>query len=449
MKKLLLLPVLLLSMFASKAQAPKIIYVNASAIGAGNGTSWTDAYVDFQAGVNGAAAGDSVFVAKGNYQPAISGTSFSMKEGVKIYGGFAGTEGSLSERNLPANLIAGDSSVLKGHDKRVIDNTSNNLTAAAVLDGFNISNGKAISGYGGGIYNISSSPTITNCTFLGNSAGNGGGIYNDNASPIITNCTFSGNTSGYYGGGIYSLSSSPIITNCTFVGNTSSNGGGIFSYQSSPILTNCIFVGNTAATGGGGGNGSGAVQTDASPIFTNCTFVSNRAQSGGAIYDELSSTLTNCIFWGNTATTGADILKYGNTTLDYSYTQNNLIAYGTGNITGSTDPFVNSSNPGGADGIYGTPDDGLHLNFAAGYFATGASPIDAGSNAAIPTGISTDIAGADRNQNSTVDMGAYEGISATQALPVTIMNFRGSLQKGIVTLQWESGLEAGFNHFEL
>ncbi len=57
-----------------------------------------------------------------------------------------------------------------------------------VLSGFTITGGN-----GGGMYNLSSSPTVTNCTFSGNTASSGGGMFNANSSPTVTNCTFSGN----------------------------------------------------------------------------------------------------------------------------------------------------------------------------------------------------------------------------------------------------------------
>ena len=52
------------------------------------------------------------------------------------------------------------------------------------------------------MYNVNSSPALTNCTFAGNSALYGGGMYNSaGSSPALSNCTFAGN-SAYYGGGM-------------------------------------------------------------------------------------------------------------------------------------------------------------------------------------------------------------------------------------------------------
>jgi hypothetical protein len=49
-----------------------------------------------------------------------------------------------------------------------------------------------------------SEPTVTNCTFTGNSARRyGGGTGNYQSSPTVTNCTFSGNLAVEWGGGMY------------------------------------------------------------------------------------------------------------------------------------------------------------------------------------------------------------------------------------------------------
>ncbi|MEO9022396.1 MAG: immunoglobulin domain-containing protein [Ginsengibacter sp.] len=255
-KKYILLSLFCCLFFVFSVQAQNTIYVNIAASGTNNGSSWVNAFTDFQAGVNSATDGDSVFVAGGTYQPA-SGQSFSMKEGVKIYGGFAGVEASLSERDLSA----GDTSILKGNGSRVIYNNNNGLTTAAVLDGFTIAG--YINDNGAGLYNLQSSPAIANCIFSNNIAGyNGGAIFNNLSSPVITNCIFSRN-GARLGGGIYNdNSSAAVIINCIFYGNNVLNGGGIFNENSSPIITNCIIYGNS------GGSGVANYNSSSTPVIT-------------------------------------------------------------------------------------------------------------------------------------------------------------------------------------
>jgi hypothetical protein len=134
---------------------------------------------------------------------------------------------------------------------------------SAVLDGFTITAGNANgpsdeeqNSKGGGIFNYTGSPTLSNCMFVGNAAGwDGGAIYNLYSNPILTNCTFQRNSASALsvgrGGGMYNYQSSPTLTNCTFTDNPATfEGGGMYNgVQSSPTVTNCILWGNTAPTG--------------------------------------------------------------------------------------------------------------------------------------------------------------------------------------------------------
>jgi hypothetical protein len=87
-----------------------------------------------------------------------------------------------------------------------------NLSASTVLDGFILTGGYANgysdiscngqyvkNGYGGGMYNRSSSPTLTNVTIAKNTADYGGGMYNDKSSPMLTNVTIANNTANNLG----------------------------------------------------------------------------------------------------------------------------------------------------------------------------------------------------------------------------------------------------------
>ncbi len=255
---------------------------------------------------------------------------------------------------------------------------------------------------GGGMYNESSSPTVTNCTFSGNSASNGGGggIFNEDSSPNITNCAFTGN-SAYNGGGMYNFYfSNPTITNCTFSRNSAnSSGGGMSNYDSSPTLTNCTFSGNSASDSGGG-----IYNEYKSPTITNCTFSSNSANIGGGMYNIGSnSTVVNCILWGNTAPNGPQIYndEASSPAVTFSDVQDGWA--GTGNINANP-LFIDADGP---DNIPGTEDDNLRLS-------PDSPCIDAGNNAAVPVGITTDLDGrnrfADGDGNTTVivDMGAFE-----------------------------------------
>ncbi len=108
------------------------------------------------------------------------------------------------------------------------------------------------------MYNYTgSSPTLTNCTFTGNSAFSmGGGMVNYNAgTPILTNCTFSGNSANT-GGGIYDRSSLLTATNCILWGDTPDE---IYVAQAEPVVTYSDVQGADVYPGAGNIN--------ADPVF--------------------------------------------------------------------------------------------------------------------------------------------------------------------------------------
>ena len=97
----------------SSAALAEILYVDAAAGGAGNGSSWADAFNDLQAALGAAESGDEIWVAAGTYRPTATAdrsVSFALKEGVGIYGGFSGVETQRDERAPAAHLtmLAGD-----------------------------------------------------------------------------------------------------------------------------------------------------------------------------------------------------------------------------------------------------------------------------------------------------------------------------------------------------
>jgi hypothetical protein len=173
-----------------------IRYVKWNAGGANNGTSWANAYTSLQSALAAASSGDEIWVAAGTYKPATGidrTSSFTLKNGVSIYGGFAGNESSRDQRDpaVHVTILSGDIGLLNNNS----DNSYHVLVGGgtngtAILDGFTVRAGNANSDTndaGGGMYNVSSSPTLTNVTFSGNRAKSGGGMYNrDGSNPTLT-----------------------------------------------------------------------------------------------------------------------------------------------------------------------------------------------------------------------------------------------------------------------
>ncbi len=470
------------------AVVPTVVYVDGNATGANTGVTWADAYARLSTAMKQAVVGQQIHVADGTYTPTGGKdrfASFHLKSGIGLYGGYAGygaADPNVRDVMLYPTILSGRIGTA-GLSYHVV--AGSGVDATAVLDGFTVMRGGAYDwtivvytgGYGGGMYNDHSSPTLIDCTFSGNSAGYGGGMYNDHSSPMLVNCTFSGNSTigfsqgdivrrGGGGGGMFNVHSSPTLVNCTFSGNSSPGfderkilmdgagggmdntddssptvtncrfygnsaayGGGIYNVQSSPRLTNCLVWGNTASENGGGigmndamyfSNGFLAGLGPSTPTLINCTVSRNSAGwGGGGIwgYPQSRPTLTNCIVWGNTATAngGPQI----GPVIAFSEA---IVTYsdieggwtGAGNI--NTDPKFVRGASSGADGTWGTADDDygdLSLQVAS-------LCIGSGKNEAVPADITTDIAGNARIQRGTVDMGAYE--SAREAFPRLSIN---------------------------
>ena len=145
-----------------------------------DGGAWRTAFTTIHAAIDAAlqAGGGQVWVAAGTYNPPDSNdrsASFTMREGVGIYGGFSGEEQTLEDRDWEANrtILSGDIGTLYLTDDNcyhVFYHPANlNLDPNAILDGFTIAAGNANFGtnmwdpntWAGGMYNENSSPTIT------------------------------------------------------------------------------------------------------------------------------------------------------------------------------------------------------------------------------------------------------------------------------------------------
>jgi hypothetical protein len=363
----------------------KRIYVDIDATAGNNdGTSWANAYINLQDAIDAAVKNDVIWVAEGTYLPTKDHTGntspadnrtkvFHISTDMKIIGGFNGTETKKAQRDKTwkkhPTILSGDfnnDDVVTGKGSNNGENAYKvlitvNLTSKAVINGFTVISGNANGSgsftyksktfnrkTGGGMYNISSSLSILNCTFVRNHAdNNGGGIHNSNSSPEILKSNFRKNKAKN-GGGMYNKNSSPTITNSIFKENKAAKGGGLFNFSSSPTLTNLLLVKNVAMSDGGGiYNGASSSTT-----VTNLTIVSNRAKRGGGMYNNNNSspTITNTIFSGNMQSgkknvAGADVANSNSTpTVSYSITQKNSLYPSAGVYKGTNELFVDPGN---------------------------------------------------------------------------------------------------------
>ncbi|MBX2949158.1 MAG: T9SS type A sorting domain-containing protein [Crocinitomicaceae bacterium] len=423
-------------------------YVNAAASGTQNGLSWENAFTSLQTALSSVVYGDEIWVAAGQYKPTTSTTrttAFVLRDGVNMYGGFAGNETSIAERN-----IAGNPTVLNGdigQAGETSDNSYNvirgsNITSTIELDGFRIMNGNCngssqtggglryltslsghlfikncyfysnrASSYGGALYISSSNVTIEKCEFISNqSSGNGGAIYTFNnndgySNLVIRDSKFVGNVA--YSGAVHDNSApyqSILIDRCIFTNNSSDNGIlHIDEFNNAKIL-NSYLIGNKVNTFSptfmsiGQLNGSSTAKTFE---MVNCTIAHNYNVYVNTIQSEMIKLhkahhkVRNCIIYGNTPYAGRQ-MKLGNNVADC------LIENG----------YTNGVNIMNQDPQFVNPNLSATSNFNAGsydYSLSETSPcINAGNNSFVYSSYNLDLNKQARLQGCVVDLGCYE-----------------------------------------
>ena len=351
-----------------------IHYVDFSAGGNNDGSSWDDAFQDLQDALAVAESGEEIWVAAGVYTPGDTREdSFVLQHGVALYGGFNGTEAYRDQRNWSANqtVLSGEIGDLASQ----ADNVYHVLTTAstwedpldqtAILDGFTITSGRA-NGWdidqdkGGGLLNNFGYPTLANLIFVGNYADNhGGAIANQHSQqatsePLsVINTIFSLNGTGFNAGGVANLNGANLLViNSSFTGNKGGNGGGIVN-----------LLGSHAE-------------------------------------------IHNTILWGNQ---GAEIALQDTSTVSVTYS---IIegGYGNGVHILNTDPlFV---DPDGPDNIAGTPDDNLHLQ-------AGSPAIDAGDNTRLANDWADSNGNGNTSESTPLDIDAGDRLVDDPATPDT------------------------------
>ena len=289
-------------------------HVRAGANGKKNGLTWADALPDLQSGLDAAKPGMALWVAQGKYVPsklflpALSRDprtkTFQFRGGVTIYGGFAGTETELSQRNVEAyaTILSGD---LKGDDTGAWppDSSRNDNAyrigcalvekAPVILDGLIFEGGNSStanpSRLKGSLYGLPKDFPIFNV---------GSAFFGLNCDVQFRSCEFRRNGTP---------------------GNQSPASAIVYSAKAHTLrATDCIFEENIGDRSGGALDISGWGKEN-SPrkfvaIFQRCLFRANEAHTrqetsgevkasfGGAFYAYRASVSSeSCVFWDNYA----------------------------------------------------------------------------------------------------------------------------------------------------
>ncbi len=328
--------------------AGRIRYVKPD--GTGDGTSWEKASGDLQKMIDELAAVDAsgeVWVAAGEYRPTtqiIEGVqyaaSFRMRDGINVYGGFAGTETAKAERekgDMP--WIYTNETILLGADYEngtaTWANNQWNVTSSSrhvvwfapmageedfkyttVLDGVTIKGGAANGGEGladfatdkgGGVY-MGLNATLQNSVITENTADdNGGGVF-VNAGRVVS-CLIYNNSATANGGGVF-VSGAGLVNRSMVTENSAKNGAGVYLDKNSAeypeeylILSTSVISNNTALV-------NGAVYCNAGGVLLQNTIVNNDCPSSvdasnpnssetGGLYINKYAYVINSVLWNN------------------------------------------------------------------------------------------------------------------------------------------------------
>jgi len=375
------------------------VHVDGDAPPGGDGTSWSRAFDDLQAAIewtqwtyeNVLPEVREIWIAEGEYVAPLAGAEgedgFEIVFPTSLYGGFAGVETSVEERDIEAHptILTGDQLGDDGPDFQNYDDNARIVLRIdaddedIVLDGLVIRGGN------------------------GQAGGKASGIRGEEVGRlVIRNCELVANR-GYLGGA--ANFTKPISTflfdevdvvDTVFRGNRSfSAGGGILSDLWKISLINCRFVDNQSSHGKGGGAYVRG-EKDGPPMVIGCEFSRNVAKQGGGLYLRSHGPLpvvSGCTFRDNEASNGAGGLQVGNDTafLRNSILWNNSTA---GVVTEASQVEVNTGDTlaphyccidgwtgtWGGEGNHGL--DPLFLN--GGHLGPGSPCVDAADNTAVP-----------------------------------------------------------------
>lgn len=435
------------------ALGSSILYVNENVAIAGDGSSWTDAFGNLQDALAVAVSGHEIWVAQGVYYPDVGtgqsndlqSSTFNLINGVKIYGGFDGTETDLSMRDSVANVTvlsgdidgndAVDSDGVTAHFDDLVGNNAYHVVTTLLTDDTTVIDGLAITAgwasgansddIGAAIYCSNSSVKINAVIVQGNRTEDRAALWDCNS--LISQTSFINNFAGDVG----AITTTPTtFTDTMFIGNRAGNQGSVF-YMSGGILnlTRVQFIANFNQSvvrvqgttlnfndvlfSGNQTRGVLDLSSVVNGTLNNITMIGNRSSLVGAAIKSSTGgnlTINNSIFWNNQGTTGLGTLEAnidhtgtGIITVNSSIMQDSatsllwdttILVDGGGNL--DEDPLVVlNTDPSSAPTIVGD----AHLTSLS-------MAIDTGDNSAVTSTI--DLDSRKRIFNGTVDMGAYE-----------------------------------------
>lgn len=349
---------LLLSLHSVSLFASDTLFVRADVGMSGDGRTWPTAFRSVHLALSAAVPGDEIWVAGGTY--AVNSEVLNVGNGVRLYGGFRGTEIEREQRNWVRN-----ETILRAEPGTGPIINLAGVDSTTTVDGFTLTGSASCA-----MVIFEAEPVIRNCRFTDNEATDGGAVYIDGSRRIdIRFCQFERNRAqrggaiAIVGNARTTSASGHVIESCVFVENQAAiSGGAVFASSDDGVLSvaSSVFIRNQAT------RTAGAVHAINRPVYLlNSTCYGNRATSplpkAMTFQCEGGGALLNNIIWNGheDLTPNVRVVQKVGTSFVHAH---NLIEkdffYGT--VYG--DPgFVDTAKMIGNDGRWGTRDDGLRI----------------------------------------------------------------------------------------
>lgn len=344
--------------------AGRIRYVKQTATGMGDGSSWENASGDLQKMIDELAQNNpqklpgEVWVAEGTYVPQvqiISGATYSasflMRDGISVYGGFAGTESSKQDRLMDADGMpwsfthptilegtyyevsktiwneAGYKWAVSGDSRHVVffaplpSEHKAGFNRETTLNGVTIRGGYAQGGTGiddfltdrgAGVY-MGINAILEKCVVTENSAvGNGGGVYLYGGR-VMNSLVYNNNADGD-GGAVY-VDNAGLVLASMLTNNSANNGAGIYLAHTGTwtdgklhpeylILSTSVVSNNTSRRNGAVYCAKGGVLLQNTLVNNDCPTAtdntSGSASQTGGLYIDTYGLVINSVLWRNT-----------------------------------------------------------------------------------------------------------------------------------------------------
>jgi hypothetical protein len=296
----------------------------------GDGLTWGNAFDQLQDGIDAAADEADVcefcevWVVQGTYYVYEDNVhdTVALGPGVGLFGGFAGDETSLDERDPDPALTILDGRPSASGTERV----RHVVTGAdgAAIDGFTITNGSATA-------DIDEDPYREGAGLLAV----------DPDGMLLRNCTVSGNQ-GYEGGGVSAIDGGEyggvLIRDCTIAGNTSVTGGGIHIKNTWTYIINSVISSNAADQGGGLWITGSQVEIVGTTVHGNSGF-----DASAMLIAYSTVNISSSICWYNPLSTPGNVIEQSFSDVEIGYSVFQGGAAGPGNV--NADPlFTDADN---------------------------------------------------------------------------------------------------------